>query len=65
MSVYARRRGLAFEAAVEVSLDPFAIAWIDDRNDDDEERIGMPVMCDGALLFMTDTGRAAQIPAPT
>jgi len=49
-----RSHGVAFEKAIKAFRDPFAIEWIDHREDYGEERVGM---CEGILLHVTYTER--------
>ena len=52
-----RDHGVAFEAVGEAFRDPFAIEWVDDREDYGEERINMLAMCAGVILHVTYTER--------
>ncbi len=52
-----RDRGVAFHHAVKAFLDHFAVEWIDDRENYEEERINLLGMCDGVLLHVTYTER--------
>jgi len=56
-----RDHGVAFSFAVLAFKDLFAIEWIDDREDYDEERINMLGMCNGVLLHVTYTERGDRI----
>jgi uncharacterized DUF497 family protein len=53
--------GVAFENAIKVFRDPFAIEWIDDREDYGEERVNLVGMCDGTILHITYTERGDHI----
>lgn len=52
-----RDHGIAFEEVGEAFRDPFAVEWIDDREDYGEERFNMLAMCGGILLHVTYTER--------
>ena len=52
-----RRHGVAFSRAVLAFRDPFALEWIDDREDYGEERINLLGRCEGVLLHVTYTER--------
>ena len=56
-----RDHGVAFQQAISAFHDPFGVEWIDDREDYGEERINLIGMCDGVLLHITYTERAAAI----
>ena len=56
-----RNHGVAFAHAVKAFRDLFAVEWIDDREDYDEERINLLGMCDGVLLHVTYTERGDRI----
>ena len=53
--------GVAFQEAIEVFHDPFAVERIDTREDYGEERINLIGMCDGVLLHVTYTERGERI----
>jgi len=46
------KHGVRFEAARDVFKDPFAIEWVDDREDYGEERFAIIGMVDNRLLFV-------------
>ena len=52
---------MAFPLAVLVFRDPFALEWIDDREDYGEERINLLGRCEGVLLHVTYTERGERI----
>jgi uncharacterized DUF497 family protein len=52
-----REHGVAFHHAVKTFRDPFAVEWIDAREDYGEERINLVGMCDGVLIHVTYTER--------
>ena len=56
-----RRHGVAFSRAVLAFRDPFALEWIDDREDYGEERINLLGRCEGVLLHVTYTERSERI----
>jgi len=56
-----RHHGVAFHQAIKAFRDPFAIEWIDDRENYGEERINMIGVCDGVLLHVTYTERSQRI----
>ena len=60
-AVNLRWHGVAFEKALLVFRDAFAIERIDDRVDYGEERFNLIGMCDGAILQVNYTERAGQI----
>jgi hypothetical protein len=45
-----RRHGVAFQQGAKALRDPFAVEWIDDREDYGEERINLLGMCEGVIL---------------
>ena len=51
------RHGVTFEAAREVFKDPFAFDWIDDGQDEGEQRFAALGMVEGRLLFVAYTMR--------
>lgn len=53
--------GVSFEAAQEVFTDPFALEWLDDREDYGEERCVILGMVDGRLLYVAYTMRGDAI----
>ena len=56
-----RNHGVAFEKAIKVFRDPFAIEQIDDREAYGEERVNLLGMCDGTILHVTYTERGDRI----
>ena len=50
-----------FEQGAKAIADPFAVEWIDDRENYGEERVNLLGMCDGALLHVTYTERGERI----
>ena len=52
-----RRHGVSFQQAARALRGPFAIEWIDDREDYGEERINVLGMCEGVILHVTYTER--------
>jgi uncharacterized DUF497 family protein len=56
-----RHHGVAFDTAITAFRDPFAIEWIDDRENNDGERVNRLGMCDGTLLHVTYTERGDRI----
>lgn len=55
------KHGVSFEMARDVFKDPFALEWLDDRNDYGEERYGLIGMAEGRLLFVAFTMRGDAI----
>ena len=55
-----RRHGVAFTQGAMAAHDPFAIEWIDDRQDYGEERINLLGMCNGVILHVTYTERGGR-----
>ena len=53
--------GVAFTAAREVFRDPFAIDWLDDRQDYGEVRYGTIGLAAGRLLYVAYTMRGERI----
>lgn len=53
--------GVAFPQAVVAFRDPFALEWIDDRENYGEERINLLGRCEGVLLHVTYTERDERI----
>ena len=56
-----RNHGVAFDQAIKVFRDPFAIERIDERENYGEERVNLLGMCDGVILHVTYTERADRI----
>jgi uncharacterized protein len=55
------KHGVSFEAARDVFNDPFAIDWLDEREDYGEERYGIIGMAGDRLLFVAYTMRDERI----
>ena len=51
------RHGVAFEAACRVFEDPFALEWLDDREDYEEARFVILGMVDGRIIVVVYTMR--------
>ena len=60
-AVNLRKHGVAFNKAIKVFRDPFAIERIDDREDYGEERVNLIGMCDGTILRVTYTQRGRYV----
>jgi uncharacterized DUF497 family protein len=57
-----RTHGVSFDLAKSVFKDPFALEWLDDREDYGEERFVMIGMAEGhVLLFVAYTEREQRI----
>ena len=56
-----RKHGVAFEKAIKVFRDLFAIEQVDDREEYGEERVNRTGMSDGTLLHVAYTGRGDHI----
>jgi uncharacterized DUF497 family protein len=56
-----RNHGVAFNMALQVFRDPFAIERIDERENYGEERVNLLGMCDGVILHVTYTERGDRI----
>ncbi len=56
-----QNHGIAFPLAVKAFKDPFAVEWMDDREDYGEERINRLAMCGGLLLHITYTERGMRV----
>jgi uncharacterized DUF497 family protein len=56
-----RSHGVAFDHAIQALLDPFAIEWIDDREDYGEERINLLGRWDSLILHVTFVERGDAI----
>lgn len=56
-----RDHGVAFHQAVKVFHDPFAVEWIDDREDYGEGRLNVIGFCEGVLLHVTYTERGDRL----
>jgi hypothetical protein len=55
------KHGVTFEAARDVFKDPFALDWIDDAQDESEERFATLGMVEGRLLFVAYAVRSGVI----
>ena len=53
--------GVSFEAARDVFRDPFALDWLDEREDYGEERFSTIGLVDGRLLYVAYTMRDERI----
>ncbi|HEY2707708.1 MAG TPA: BrnT family toxin [Caulobacteraceae bacterium] len=53
--------GVSFEAASGVFRDPFALEWLDEREDYGEERYVILGLTDGRILYVAYTMRDARI----
>ena len=53
--------GVPFEAAREVFADPFALEWLDDREDYGEDRYILLGMVENRLLYVVYTMRGEKI----
>jgi uncharacterized DUF497 family protein len=53
--------GVTFDQAVKAVSDPFALEWIDDREDYGEERTNLLGMCVAVILHVTYTERGDRI----
>jgi uncharacterized DUF497 family protein len=51
------KHGVTFEAARDVFKDPFALDWVDDGQDEGEQRFATLGMVEGRLLFVAYTMR--------
>ena len=51
------RHGVSFTQGARALRDPFAVEWIDDREEYGEERVNLLGMCDGVILHVTYTER--------
>ena len=56
-----RRHGVTFVDGAKALNDPFAIDWIDDRQNYGEERSNALGMCNGVILHVTYTERGERI----
>jgi uncharacterized protein len=56
-----RRHGVTFRHGAEALGDPFAVEWIDDREDHGEERVSALAMGQGVILHVTYTLRGDRI----
>lgn len=56
-----RDHGVSFAQAVVAFMDPFAVEWIDDRYQYEEERINLVSVCGGVILHVTYTERGQYI----
>jgi uncharacterized DUF497 family protein len=55
------KHGVRFEAARDIFKDPFALEWVDDREDYGEERFAIIGMADNRLLFVAYAMRGDSI----
>lgn len=55
------KHGVSFEMAKKVFNDPFAIEWLDDRQDHGEERHVILGMVENRLLYVAYTMRGEKI----
>lgn len=55
------KHGVNFDTAKGVFKDPFAVEYLDDRQDYDEDRFVVTGMVDGQLLLVAYTGRTNAI----
>lgn len=60
-AVNLRNHGVAFQEAVAVFRDPFAIEWIDDRESYGEERINLLGIHGGIVFHVTYAERGDRI----
>lgn len=56
-----RKHGVSFETAAKAFRDPFAVEWIDDREDYGEERTILLGQADGSILVVVYTERDERI----
>lgn len=56
-----RDHGVTFDQGAKATSDPFAVEWIDDREDYGEERVNLLGMCEGVLLHVSFTERDESI----
>jgi uncharacterized DUF497 family protein len=56
-----RKHGVTFEEAAEAITDPASLAWIDERDDYDEERWMLLGMSQSRILFVAYTERGDDI----
>ena len=56
-----QRHGISFTQAAAAFRDPFAVDWIDDREDYGEERVVLLGMTDGSVLTVVYTERGNRI----
>jgi uncharacterized DUF497 family protein len=54
------RHGVSFQQGAKALRDPFAVEWIDDREDYAEERINLLGMGESVILHVTYTERGEQ-----
>jgi uncharacterized protein len=52
--------GVTFQAARDVFSDPFALDWLDDSEDYDEDRYATIGMSEGRILFVAYTIRGTR-----
>ncbi len=56
-----KKHGVSFTQAAAAFRDPFAVDWIDDREDYGEERVILLGMTDGSVLVVVYTERDLRI----
>ena len=56
-----QKHGISFTQAAAAFRDPFAVDWIDDREDYGEERVVLLGMTDGSVLVVVYTERGSRI----
>ena len=56
-----QKHGISFTQAAAAFRDPFAVDWIDDREDYGEERVVLLGMTDGSVLLVVYTERGSRI----
>ena len=55
-----QKHGISFTQAAAAFRDPFAVDWIDDREDYGEERVVLLGMTDGSVLVVVYTERGSR-----
>jgi len=55
------KHGVDFRHASKIFFDPYAIEWLDDRENYGEDRMNLLGMCDGLILHITYTERNGSI----
>lgn len=56
-----QNHGVTFQQAAKAFSDPFAVEYMDDRQNYGEERINLLGMCNGVILHATYTERGERI----
>jgi uncharacterized DUF497 family protein len=56
-----QKHGISFTQAAAAFRDPFAVDWIDDREDYGEERVVLLGITDGSVLVVVYTERGSRI----